>query len=118
MRSERAKQGVHDRYERLIALYSTGELTDAEMRELTAHLRVCGSCREDLGEYRTIFRYVGAAAPSRENTLPESDDCWAPELKKKVLNNFVSMRGRRLQLRIERATTGNQQVPDSSPRRS
>ena len=92
MRSDWAKRDTHDEYERLIAFYSTGELTDSEMRELTAHLRVCGSCREGLGEYRAIFRYVGAAQSSRENALPESHHSWAPELKKKVLNNFASMR--------------------------
>lgn len=92
MRSEWAERhDGHERYEQLIAFYSTGELTDAQVHELAAHLRVCESCREGLREYRTLFRHVGPTLFSSEELSAMHDDSWAPELKKRVLTNFAQM---------------------------
>ena len=89
MPSEWAKDAeAHDRYEQLIALYSTGELSDVEVQELTDHVRLCESCREGLGKYRTLFRHIGPVAFTGKKAPTKA---WAPELKQKVLHNFVRL---------------------------
>lgn len=93
----KTRHNDHEDYEKLIVLYSTGELTHAEVELLAGHLRNCESCREDLSECRTVFRKLGPTAFfNQENVEPSaSESSWAPQAKKQLLKSFEAARERR-----------------------
>jgi hypothetical protein len=46
----------HERYAEMCAVFTTGSLTEEELRELKEHLNQCESCRRLLSEYRQVVR--------------------------------------------------------------
>jgi len=56
----------HEKYAELCAIFTTGSLTGAELRELKAHLENCQTCRELLSDYRQIA-LEGVPALASEN---------------------------------------------------
>src|SRR5690348_2662161 len=92
----KTRHNDHEQYEELIALYSTGELTDNEVQLLTGHLRNCDSCREDLAQYRTAFRTLAPTAFfNRDTTEPfVGDSSWSPQAKKRLLKGFEAAKDR------------------------
>jgi hypothetical protein len=56
----------HEKYAELCAIFTTGSLTDSELRELMAHLGNCRSCCQLLCDYEQIVS-EGVAATASEN---------------------------------------------------
>lgn len=48
----------HERYAEMCAVFTTGSLTEEELRELKEHLSQCESCRRLLSEYRQLVRHA------------------------------------------------------------
>lgn len=92
----KTRHNDHEDYEKLIALYSTGELTDNEVESLTIHLRSCESCREDLAQHRTVFRKLCPIAFFNQGAVEPcvGESSWAPQARKQLLKSFEAARGR------------------------
>ncbi|MGA9883519.1 MAG: zf-HC2 domain-containing protein [Candidatus Acidiferrales bacterium] len=64
-----SKVRPHEEYLELCAVSTTGELSDAEQRDLRDHLAVCAECRDALKEFEAV---VEVGAPLLASALTES----------------------------------------------
>ena len=81
----------HQHYSELSALATTGTLTEAEWRELKAHIATCPICSRNLQEYREIARTgMPLLMPERSEEYVKATESWSLETAKQELRQRIS----------------------------
>lgn len=82
----------HEHYAELCALFTSGSLTDDELAELNAHLRVCQSCAQLLSSYRAVAKSVPSLAPVSNETVAPEKPAWLENARKRLFNSIEAGR--------------------------
>ena len=82
----------HEHYAELCALFTSGSLTDDELAELNAHLRVCQSCAQLLSSYRAVAKSVSSLAPVSNETVAPEKPAWLENARKRLFNSIEAGR--------------------------
>lgn len=93
----------HETYEQLCALASSGALKSDEWSRLGDHLKVCGSCRQDVAKYQEITTFgISLIAPNDVSLDVENE--WSPETAVAKLMRILQERRGEVQEQVQSIT--------------